>query len=152
MNIVWIFESQNKSPIKKTFGKTFFLRGKFVRRQHDFLPNQGRKRAAADFIHRRIVIVADPDGGNVLIRPTDKPCVAEILRSSGFAGGKKRKSGAPSRAVCYNGWTTTYAEVKKLADEECLKHKTGTHAVPTKMTSFTCRLLIPNHVYFKCVR
>ena len=55
-------------------------------------------------------------------------------------------------AVCYNGWTTTYDEVKKLADEECRKHKTGTHAEPTDMTSFTCRLLIPNHIYFRCVQ
>ena len=62
------------------------------------------------------------------------------------------KSTPEEPAVCYNGWTTTYEEVKKLADEECVKHKTGTYAVPTKMTSFSCRLLIPNHVYFKCVR
>ena len=32
------------------------------------------------------------------------------------------------------------------------KHKTGTHAEPTDMTSFTCRLLIPNHIYFRCVQ
>lgn len=53
-------------------------------------------------------------------------------------------------AVCYNILTTNYTEVKKLADEECLKHKTGTHAVPVKQTQFTCRLFLPTHIYFKC--
>ena len=46
----------------------------------------------------------------------------------------------------------TRSRIKKLADEECRKHKTGTHAEPTDMTSFTCRLLIPNHIYFRCVQ
>lgn len=55
-------------------------------------------------------------------------------------------------AVCYNSWTTSFDEVKKLADEECRKHKTGTYAELSDMSSFTCRLLVPNHVYFKCVR
>lgn len=53
-------------------------------------------------------------------------------------------------AICYNILTTSYAEVKKLADEECIKHKTGTYAVPVKQTQFTCRLLLPTHIYFKC--
>lgn len=53
-------------------------------------------------------------------------------------------------AICYNILTTSYAEVKKMADEECIKHKTGTHAVPVKQTQFTCRLLLPTHIYFKC--
>lgn len=53
-------------------------------------------------------------------------------------------------AVCYNILTTSYAEVKKLADEECVKHKTGTHAVPVRQTQFTCRLFLPTHIYFKC--
>ena len=39
---------------------------------------------------------------------------------------------------------------KKLADEECVKHKTGTHAVPVRQTQFTCRLFLPTHIYFKC--
>lgn len=53
-------------------------------------------------------------------------------------------------AVCYNALTTPYAEVKKLADEECRKQRTGSYAVAEKQTVFTCRLLIPNHFYFKC--
>lgn len=55
-------------------------------------------------------------------------------------------------AICYNSWTTNYDEVKKLADEECIKHETGRYAEPVKMSSFTCKLLIPNHVYFRCVK
>lgn len=55
-------------------------------------------------------------------------------------------------AICYNILTTDYEEVKKMADEECIKHKTGTHAVPIKQTQFTCRLFLPTHIYFKCVK
>lgn len=62
----------------------------------------------------------------------------------------KSKPEAP--AVCYNRLYTKYTEIKALADAECLKNKTGTHAVPVEETIFTCRLLIPNHYYFKCVK
>ena len=55
-------------------------------------------------------------------------------------------------AICYNKWTTDYATLQKMADEECRKHKTGTHAVQTKETLLTCRLFLPNHLYFKCVK
>lgn len=54
-------------------------------------------------------------------------------------------------AICYNKLTTDYNTVFKLAEAECRKYKTGRYAVPVKQTSFTCRLLIPNHFYFKCV-
>ena len=37
-----------------------------------------------------------------------------------------------------------------LATQECIKQKTGAYAVPVKQTSFTCRLFIPNHFYFRC--
>jgi len=76
---------------------------------------------------------------------------------------RRRNAGAPNPselyvgrstpekpAVCYNILTTDYAAVKKLADEECVKHKTGTHAVPVRQTQFTCRLFLPTHIYFKC--
>ena len=53
-------------------------------------------------------------------------------------------------AICYNKLTTDYETIQNLANEECRKHKTGTHAVQTKETLFTCRLLLPNHLYFKC--
>lgn len=53
-------------------------------------------------------------------------------------------------AICYNIIGTPYAEIKKLAEEECRKHKTGSYATPVKQTVFTCRLLIPNHFYFNC--
>lgn len=53
-------------------------------------------------------------------------------------------------AVCYNALTTPYAEVLALANQECIKQKTGSYAVPEKQTSFTCRLFVPNHFYFKC--
>lgn len=62
------------------------------------------------------------------------------------------KSTPENPAVCYNKLWTDYEEVKKLADDECVKQKTGTHAEPIEQTTFTCRLLIPNHLYFKCVK
>lgn len=53
-------------------------------------------------------------------------------------------------AICYNKLYTSWDEVQKLADEECIKNQTGTHATPVKETVFSCRLLVPNHYYFKC--
>lgn len=55
-------------------------------------------------------------------------------------------------AICYNSWHTPYSEVKKLAIEECEKHGTGKDVKPVKQTSFTCSVLIPNHIYFKCIK
>lgn len=54
-------------------------------------------------------------------------------------------------AICYNTLTTNIEEVQRLADEECIKQKTGTRAVMEKETVLSCRLLLPNHMYFKCV-
>lgn len=53
-------------------------------------------------------------------------------------------------AICYNAWATPYSEVKKMAEDECKKHGTGTSVKPIKQTSFTCSVLVPNHIYFKC--
>ncbi len=55
-------------------------------------------------------------------------------------------------AICYNKWFASYAEVKKLADEECVKNGTGTRAEPVRQTYFTCRVFLPTHLYFKCVK
>lgn len=54
-------------------------------------------------------------------------------------------------AVCYNILTADIADVQKLADEECVKQGTGTRAEVVKQTYFTCRLMLPNHVYFRCI-
>ncbi len=61
------------------------------------------------------------------------------------------KSTPENPAICYNKLTTDYNTIYKLAEAECRKHKTGRYPVPVEQTSFTCRLLIPNHFYFKCV-
>ena len=53
-------------------------------------------------------------------------------------------------AVCYNKLYTSFEEVQKMADEECINNKTGSHAEPLKETIFTCRFLVPYHYYFKC--
>lgn len=60
------------------------------------------------------------------------------------------KSTPQNPAICYNALYTPYQDVKQLADEVCIKERTGTHAVPVKQTYFTCRILVPNHFYFKC--
>lgn len=58
------------------------------------------------------------------------------------------KPGAP--AICYNSLVTSYQKVKKMADAQCAADLPGTHAVPVRQTLFSCRLLVPNHIYFKC--
>lgn len=55
-------------------------------------------------------------------------------------------------AICYNKLTTNLETLQKMADEECRKQKTGNYAAISKETMFTCRLLLPNHLYFKCVK
>lgn len=62
------------------------------------------------------------------------------------------KSTPEKPAICYNALTTPFAEVKKLAEQECRKQKTGIYAVPLNQTVFTCRVLVPNHFYFDCVK
>ena len=61
------------------------------------------------------------------------------------------KSETDAPAICYNKLTTSIEEVKRLADEECIRHRTGAYAVPVKQTIFTCRLFVPNHLFFKCM-
>ncbi len=78
---------------------------------------------------------------------------------------RRREAGAPSAdklyvgrskpeapAICYNGLWTSFDEVKKMADEECVKQKKGSHAEEVSKSTFTCRVLLPNHYYFKCVK
>lgn len=53
-------------------------------------------------------------------------------------------------AVCSNDLWTSQDQIQALADEVCLKNGTGTHAVQTHKTHFTCKFLLPTHTYFKC--
>lgn len=53
-------------------------------------------------------------------------------------------------AVCSNNLWTTPEQIQALADAECVKQGTGTHAVLTDTSYFTCKLLLPTHTYFKC--
>lgn len=62
----------------------------------------------------------------------------------------KSKTDAP--AVCYNGLWTDEQSLQALADAECQKHNTGTRAEWVKKTSFSCKLLLPSHAYYKCVK
>ena len=55
-------------------------------------------------------------------------------------------------AICYNSLYTPYSKVKELADQTCRREGTGSHAEPVRQTVFTCRVMVPNHYYFKCVK
>lgn len=55
-------------------------------------------------------------------------------------------------AVCYNGLITDDEQIQALADAECKKHNTGTRAVKTHTSRFTCKMFLPSHDYFKCVK
>lgn len=54
--------------------------------------------------------------------------------------------------ICYNGWKTEFDELQKMADAECVKHKTGDYAEPEEQELFTCRLLTPSTWKFRCVK
>ncbi len=62
----------------------------------------------------------------------------------------KSKPEAP--AICYNGLWTDEKTLQQMADAECQKHNPETHAVKDKVSQFTCKLVLPNHAYFKCVK
>lgn len=53
-------------------------------------------------------------------------------------------------AICANGLWTSQERIQEMADAECEKHNPGTHAVQTRVTHFSCKLLLPTHTYFKC--
>lgn len=62
------------------------------------------------------------------------------------------RSTPSSPAICYNGLITKEQQIQELADAECKKHNTGTSAVKTHTTRFTCKMFLPSHDYFKCVK
>ena len=80
-----------------------------------------------------------------------EPFVDRRREAGGFESGALYvgRSTPENPAVCYNK-LVNFEKVQKLADEECIKHNTGTHAVFEKDTLFTCRLIFPRHAYFRC--
>ena len=60
--------------------------------------------------------------------------------------GESTKDGV---AICDNQLTTTPTEILKLAHNECAK--TGRIPKFHKQTSWSCRFLLPTHVYYNCV-
>jgi len=55
-------------------------------------------------------------------------------------------------AVCYNPLLSDMDELQKLADEECIKHNTGTHAEFIEKDGFSCKVLLPATAFYKCVK
>ena len=60
------------------------------------------------------------------------------------------KSTPTNPAVCYNPLVSNDSRLQQLADEECAKHNTGTHATFVKKNYFSCKLLLPAVAYYKC--
>ena len=58
----------------------------FMRGDHEFVPGQRRQRAAGHLLHRRAVVVAEPDAGGEVGGVADEPGVARILAGAGLAG------------------------------------------------------------------
>lgn len=54
--------------------------------------------------------------------------------------------------VCYNGWKTSFEEVQKMADAECVKYDTGIAAKLDEEEHFSCRIMTPTKAKFQCVR
>ena len=54
--------------------------------------------------------------------------------------------------ICYNPLLTTDEELQTMADEECVKNKTGLRAKFIEKTHFDGKLLLPSHAHFKCIK
>lgn len=61
-------------------------------------------------------------------------------------------SKADEPAVCYNPLLSEDNELQALADAECVKNNTGTHAVFKKTSSFSCKIFLPSVNFYKCVK
>src|SRR5579871_321536 len=66
---------------------------------HELLPDRRRQRAAGDALHRRVVVVADPDADDDRVIKADEPGIAIILRGAGLAGGKAWQRGGAAGAM-----------------------------------------------------
>lgn len=62
------------------------------------------------------------------------------------------RSQTDAPAICYNGLWTNQKTLQELADAECRKHGTGTHAEKVDNSFFTCKMFLPSHAYYKCVK
>ena len=54
--------------------------------------------------------------------------------------------------ICYNSWITDDTKLQQMADDECLKNGTGTHAEFVEKTYFDGKLLLPNHAHYQCTK
>ena len=55
-------------------------------------------------------------------------------------------------AVCYNSLLSTEQELQALADAECIKNNTGSHAEYVKTDRFVCKLFLPSINFYKCIK
>ena len=55
-------------------------------------------------------------------------------------------------AICYNPLLTEDAELQAMADAECIKNHTGTHAEFVKKDGFSCKVFLPAAAFYKCVK
>ena len=61
-------------------------------------------------------------------------------------------SRADAPAICYNPLLTKDDELQALADAECVKNNTGTHAVFETKDRFSCKVLLPATAFYKCIK
>jgi len=55
-------------------------------------------------------------------------------------------------AVCYNPLLSEEKELQALADAECIKNNTGTHAEFIKTDHFSCKVFLPSTNFYKCIK
>lgn len=77
---------------------------------------------------------------------------------------RRRNAGAPAGrlytgqsqpdapVICYNGWVSDFDQLQQMANEECVKQKTGDYAELENQEYFTCRIMTPAAYKFKCVK
>lgn len=62
------------------------------------------------------------------------------------------KSKADAPAICYNPLLTQDSELQAMADAECIKNNTGTHAEFIEKDGFSCKVLLPATAFYQCVK
>ena len=62
----------------------------------------------------------------------------------------RSKPNAP--AICYNPLLTNEEELQTLANNECIKNNSGSHAQFVTSQSFSCKIFLPSMNFYKCTK
>src|SRR4051794_28275173 len=66
---------------------------------HEFFPDKRGERTAGYFVHRRAVVIADPDAGDEILCEADEPGIAVFFACAGFARGEAIERRLAARAL-----------------------------------------------------